>query len=193
MQGIKKEIRIIAIDDGYFEKFKSKQCIVVGVIYRGAEFIDGLISFKVKVDGNDATTRIARAINKSKHKGQLSLIMLNGIAIAGFNVIDIEALSKATNLPVIIVSRKKPRPKLIKETLKKLKQEEKIKAIEKAGKPKTFNLGKKKIYFQFYGISEDKARKILKATIKRGHMPEPLRVAHIIASGITLGENKGRV
>ncbi|MEM4647914.1 MAG: DUF99 family protein [Candidatus Pacearchaeota archaeon] len=190
---IKKEIRIIGIDDGYFEKFKSKYSKVVGVIFRGGEFIDGLISFDVEVDGDDATEKIANAINKSKHKGQIGIIMINGISLAGFNVIDIELLSKLTSLPVIIVSRKKPRLNLIKKTLKKINHEKKIKLIEKAGKPKPFIINDKKIYYQFFNIDEEKVREILKLTIKRGLMPEPLRVAHIIATGITLGENKGRV
>lgn len=193
MQGIKREIRIIAIDDGYFEKFKQKTCLVVGVIFRGAKFIDGLISFKVKVDGDDATEKIAQAINKSKHKGQLSLIMLNGISLAGFNVIDINKLNNLTNLPVLVVSRQKPRPDLIKTTLKRLNKEDKIKYIDKAGKPKEFLTENGKIYFQYTGIEEKKVKQILTLTIKRGNMPEPLRIAHIIATGITLGENKGRV
>ncbi|MEM2768492.1 MAG: DUF99 family protein, partial [Candidatus Pacearchaeota archaeon] len=141
----------------------------------------------------DATEKIANAINKSKHKGQIGIIMINGISLAGFNIIDIELLSKLTSLPVIIVSRKKPRLNLIKKTLKKINQEKKIKLIEKAGKPKPFIINNKKIYYQFFNIDEEKVKEILKLTIKRGLMPEPLRVAHIIASGITLGENKGRV
>jgi endonuclease V-like protein UPF0215 family len=193
MKGIKKEIRIIGIDDGYFEKFKAKKCLVVGVICRGAEFLDGLISFKVDVDGNDATEKIIKNINKSKHKAQLSLIMVNGIALAGFNVIDIEKINKETKLPIIVVTRKNPRIKLIKSVLEKIGMKNKIRLIEKAGKPKEFQINNSKIYFQFYGINEERVREILKLTIKHGNMPEPLRIAHIIASGITLGENKGRV
>ncbi len=192
-RGIKKEIRIIGIDDGYFEKFKEKECLVVGAVCRGAEFLDGLISFKVEVDGNDSTEKIIKNINKSKHKGQLSLIMVNGIALAGFNVIDIEKVSKETNLPIIIVSRKNPRIELIKRILEKIGKKDRIELIEKAGIPKEFKINNSKIYFQFYGIEEEKAREILKLTIKHGNMPEPLRIAHIIASGISLGENKGRV
>jgi len=193
MVRIKKEIRILGIDDGYFEKFKAKKCLVIGVVYRGAEFLDGLISFKVKVDGDDATEKIIESINKSKHLKQLSLIMVNGISLAGFNVIDIEKISKETGLPIIIVSRKNPRIELIKKVLKKIGKEDKIKLIEKARKPREFKINKTKIYFQFYGMEEEKAREILKLTIKHGNMPEPLRIAHIIASGVTLGENRGRV
>lgn len=190
---IKKEIRIIALDDGYFEKFKQKHCLVIGVIYRGAEFIDGLISFRVKVDGWDATQKLINAVNKSKHKNQLSLIMINGIALGGLNLIDVEKINKKTKLPVLIVSRKKPRPNLIKKILQQIGQEKKARLIDKAGKIREFKINGKKIYFQIKGLDEAKVRAILKMTIKRSLIPEPLRVAHLIASGITLGENRGRV
>lgn len=189
---IRKEMRIIGIDDGHFDKFHSRECLVVGVIFRGAEFLDGLISFNVEVDGNDATEKIISAINKSKHKEQLSLIMISGIALGGFNVVDIEKLAKQTGLPVMIVSRRKPRLALIKETLKKIKKEEKIVLIEKAGIPREIEHKNKKIYFQFYGIEEEKAREIILMSLKHGNVPEQLRIAHIISTGITLGENKGR-
>ena len=35
------------------------------------------------------------------------------------------------------------------------------------------------------GISEDDARKIVKLTSTRSSVPEPLRVAHLIASGLS--------
>jgi len=189
---LKKEIRIIGIDDGHFEKFKSKKCLVVGVIFRGAEFIDGLISFHVMVDGDDATAKIIESVNKSKHKGQISVIMINGIALGGFNVIDIEKTSKETGLPVIVISRRKPRLNTIKNVLINLGKKEKIKLIEKAGIPKKFTFGKNRLYFQFYGIDEEKTRQLIKMTLKHGNVPEPIREAHIIATGITLGENRGR-
>jgi endonuclease V-like protein UPF0215 family len=190
---IKKEMRILGVDDGYFDKRKSKQCLVVGVVFRGAEFMDGLISFYVTVDGDDATEKLIEAINKSKHKEQLSLIMISGIAVAGFNVIDIAKLAYATGLPVIVVSRRKPRIKLIKSVLKKIGKEDKISLIEKAGEARELEVKNKKIYFQFYGIEEDKAREILRLSLKHGAVPEQLRIAHIIATGITLGENRGRL
>ncbi|MEM2932596.1 MAG: DUF99 family protein [Candidatus Pacearchaeota archaeon] len=190
---IKPEIRILGIDDGYFEKFKGKKCLVIGTIFRGARALDGLISFYIDVDGDDATDKLINIVNKSKHKEQLSVIMINGIALGGFNVIDIAKVSKATGIPVIVVSRKKPRIRLIKNILKKLGKKRKISFIDKAGKPKKISINNKEVYFQFYGISEEKAREVIIASVLLGNIPEPIRVAHIIATGVTLGENRGRV
>jgi len=46
------------------------------------------------------------------------------------------------------------------------------------------------VYMQVAGVSEKDAEKILKSTSTRSNVPEALRVAHIIASG--LGSNKAK-
>jgi hypothetical protein len=185
----KKEIRIIGIDDSPFKKFeKGKEVLVIGTFFRGGNFLDGIVSTKVELDGNNSTEKIAEMLNKSKFKPQLQAIMLDGIAVAGFNVIDIKKLSKKTNLPVIVIIRKLPDFKKIKQTLKKINLTEKYKLIEKAGQPcKVSN-----VYVQFTGISLEKLKEILKITCTHSLIPEPIRTAHIIASGIIDGESRGR-
>ena len=184
----KKEVRVIGIDDSPFNKFKDKKIIIVGVVMRGGTWVDGILSAKVTVDGNDSTRKIAEIINKCKFKPQLQCVFLNGIAVAGFNVIDIKELHKKTKLPIIVVIRKNPDLNNIKKTLIKINKEDKIKLIEKAGN--VFQVDD--IFIQLAGIALDDAKKILKIVCTRSNVPEPLRLAHIIASGIVLGEGKGR-
>ena len=181
---VKKEIRVIGIDDSPFNKFKDKKILVVGVVMRGGLYVDGVLSTKVKVDGNDATKNIIKMINKCKFKPQLQCIFLNGIAIGGFNVVNIAELNKKTKLPVIIVIRKNPNIEKIKKTLIKIKQKNKIRLLEKAGKVIEIN----GIFTQLIGIELNKAREILDVVCTRSLLPEPLRLAHIIAAGIVVGE-----
>ena len=185
---VKKEIRVIGIDDSPFDKFKDSKILVVGVVMRGGSWVDGILSTKVIVDGNDSTKKIIEMINKCKFKPQLQCIFLDGIAVAGFNVIDVKELSKKTKLPVIIIIRKKPDIENIKKTLIKIKKQEKIKLIEKAGDIVQVD----DIFVQLTGIDLEQTRKILKIVCTRSLIPEPLRLAHLIASGVTVGESKGR-
>ena len=185
---LKKEIRVVGIDDSPFNKFKDKEVLVVGVVMRGGLYVDGVLSTKVNVDGNDATKNIIKMINKCKFKPQLQCIFLNGIAVAGFNIIDVDKLNKKIKLPVIVVIRKNPDIENIKGTLIKIKQKNKIKLIEKAGKVIQMD----NIFVQLNGIDLEKARKILKIVCTRSLLPEPLRLAHIIAAGIVQGESKGK-
>lgn len=185
---LKKEIRVIGIDDSPFKKFKKGQVLVVGTVFRGGLFLDGVLSTKVNIDGSNATKKIIGMINECKFKPQLQCIFLNGIAVAGFNVIDVKELSKKTNLPVIVIIRKKPNIKKIKETLIKINKKDKIKLIEKAGH--VIPVGE--IYMQITGISIEKAKEILKIVCTRSLIPEPIRIAHLIASGITDGQSRGK-
>ncbi|RLE42544.1 hypothetical protein DRJ19_03925, partial [Candidatus Woesearchaeota archaeon] len=107
---IKRYMRILGIDDAPFNKFKDKgkNVLVVGTIFRGGDFLDGLISTKVRVDGRNATRKLIEMINKSKFKPQLRVVMLDGIALGGFNIVDIEELWKAIGIPVMVVMRKYP-------------------------------------------------------------------------------------
>ncbi len=185
---IKDEIRVIGIDDSPFKKFKRGKVLVVGTVFRGGLFLDGILSTKVNIDGNDATKKLTDMINKCKFKPQLQCIFLNGIAVAGFNVIDVKELSKKTNLPVIVIIRRKPNIEKIKKTLIKIKKKSKIRLIEKAGSV----IPAGEIYMQITGIGIDKAKEILKIVCTRSLIPEPIRIAHLIASGITDGQSRGK-
>jgi len=185
---LKKEIRIIGIDDSPFRKSQKGKILVVGTIFRGGLFLDGVLSTEVDIDGDDATEKIMDMINKCKFKPQLRCILLDGVAVAGFNIVDIKELNEKTKLPVIVVIRKMPNIEKIKETLAKINKEEKIKLIDKAGS--VIPVGD--IFMQSVGLSTEKAKEILKITCTRSLIPEPLRIAHLIASGIVDGESRGK-
>jgi len=185
---LKKEIRVVGIDDSPFNKFKDKDLLVIGVLYRGGQYMDGVMSTRCKVDGVDSTTKIATMINKSKFKLQIRALFIDGIAVGGFNVIDIKQLSKKTKLPVIVVIRNMPNFKKIYRTLDKLKLKSQKKIIESLPVPTKVG----KIYIQYTGTTLKKAKELLKVTCTRSYIPEPIRVAHLIAAGIVKGESKGR-
>ncbi|MBW2981470.1 DUF99 family protein [Candidatus Woesearchaeota archaeon] len=185
---MKNEIRILGVDDAPFNKFKDKNVLIIGTIFRGGSWLDGILSTKVKVDGNDSTKKLIEMVNKCKFKPQIQCIILDGIAFGGFNIIDIDELNKKTKIPVIIVIRRMPDLKKIKTTLKKLGKEKKYKLIEKAGE--VHKVGK--IYIQLNGVTVENAKEIIRISCTRSLLPESIRVAHIIAAGIKLGESKGK-
>jgi endonuclease V-like protein UPF0215 family len=185
---IKPEIRVLGVDDGVFTPRAKGFVPVVGVVFRGGYWLDGVMHTKIRVDGFDATHKIASMILTSPHYKQLRVIMLNGITFAGFNVADIKKLAAKTKLPVISVTREKPNVPKIREALKNLtKSEERWKAMLNAGE--LFEVrarsGGEKIYVQFSRILEEDAEKILQITSTRSNIPEALRVAHLVASGIS--------
>jgi endonuclease V-like protein UPF0215 family len=189
---VKEEIRILGIDDGPFTK-DDKEVIVIGVVYRGGEFIDGLLRTFVEIDGLDATEKLAKMINSSRHKQQLKVIMLDGITLGGFNIVDVKKLYSETKIPIIVINRKVPDLKSIKTALEKNFEdfEKRWKMILNAGKIKELRLEKFSLYYQNVGLEDEEAEEIILTSMKHAQIPEPLRVAHLIATGIVKGESEG--
>ena len=101
-------------------------------------------------------------------------------------MVDIKKLNLATGLPVVALTHDKPDLDAVCSALKNLPQsEERWRIVLEAGEiHEVINKGTK-VYVELAGISLADAQKIIKLTSTRGSLPEPLRVAHLIASGIT--------
>ena len=104
---MKKEIRILGIDDMPFS-FNDEKTGIVGVVMRGGTYLEGVLKSEVEIDGRDASDAIINMVKNSRHAGQLKIIMVDGVALGGFNVIDGEKIYNETNLPVITVTREFP-------------------------------------------------------------------------------------
>jgi len=185
---IKPEIRVLGVDDGPFIPHVKGQVPVIGVVFRGGYWLDGVMRTEIEVDGFDATDKIVSMVTGSSHYKQLRVIMLNGVTFGGFNIVDVTALNAETKLPVITVTREKPGFADIRQALQNLPDSEKRwEAILSAGEPVEVSTrsAKAKVYVQTAGISKEDAQKILRLTSTRSNIPEALRVAHLIASGIS--------
>ncbi len=184
----KPEIRILGVDDGPFTKTQ-KQTLLICTVFRGGLWLDGLLATKITVDGLDATQKLIEVVNKSSHKEQLRVIMLDGITFAGFNVMDVEEIYENTDLPVIVVMRNKPNFEKIRKALFKNFEDAEIRwrIIRRAGEVyKVAVRPAKYIYIQIKGICLEDAINITRLSATRSLIPEPIRVAHIIARGVGL-------
>jgi endonuclease V-like protein UPF0215 family len=178
---------VLGVDDGRFVPHTKGNVDVVGVVYRGGHWFEGIMHTEILIDGLDATEKLANMIKKSPYCGELRVVFLDGVTFAGFNVVDIKMLSGIIDLPVISLIRKKPDMREIKIALKNLSNYElRWQAIENAGKLFEIEIREERaVYVQMAGIFLKDAEKILRLTSTRSYIPEALRVAHIVASGLT--------
>ena len=187
-RSIKNEIRVLGIDDGRFVPRTKGTVEVVGVVYRGGYWFEGVMRTEITIDGMDATEKLAAMIKNSAYYGEIRVIVLDGVTFAGFNVVDINELSCRVDLPVMSVAREKPDLEEIRSALKNLPDfEKRWQAMLNAGElfeVETRN-GENPVYVQTAGFLREDAVKILKRTSTRSNIPEALRVAHIIASGLS--------
>jgi uncharacterized protein len=187
---IKPEVRILGIDDS---ALLNEKVMIVGAVFRGGDWIDGVLRSEITKDGLDATDVICNMIKKSKHYGQIRVIILDGITYGGFNVVDIQMLYRETGIPVIVIMRAYPDFEKIKSALKYFPDGNKRwMIIKRAGEIEKIAGKKNPIYVQRAGIGLETVIKIIRLTSIRSNIPEPLRVAHLIATGIILGESRGK-
>ncbi len=190
---LKPEIRILGFDDGPFSPREKGITPVIGVICRGGDFLDGILRTDVEIDGLDSTGKLARLINSSRHKQQLKVIVLDGITLGGFNIIDIAHLHKETGIPIIVFNRQRPDLASVKSALKNFDDfRKRWGLIVSAGGIKECGLkSNKKVYYQAKGMEDEEAEEVLQLSCSHGDIPESLRIAHFIATAIVRGESYG--
>lgn len=183
-----RRLRTIGIDDGPFERRRRRNVLVVGAVYAGATF-EGLLTTRVRQDGHNATARLAEMLAGSKFLAQLHLCLLDGLTVGGFNVVDLAELSRATRLPCLAITRRKPDMAAIDRALQNLSRPAHRRArMDRAG---PFHAAGA-LWFQAAGIEPELARRALAVSVIHGHMPESLRAAHLIARGVVEGQSGHR-
>ncbi|MDE1860102.1 MAG: DUF99 family protein [Candidatus Micrarchaeota archaeon] len=184
---LKSGVRIIAFEDSPILKGR-KDVLVVGVIGR-QDIIEGVLSFRAIVDGNDATSKLARAVKRSRFAGQIRLLTLNGITVAGLNIIDMAKLNRSLGIPVLAITRQKPNPSKLMEAVRHHSGKDSAKkiAVIKRTKEAMLLLKRSGHYFQCVGIEKKDLANFADLSVSL------LRLGHIIASGVTSGESHGRM
>jgi len=178
------------LDDGAFIPRTAGKADVVGVVFRGGHWLDGVMRTEVNIDGLDATKRISSMVTKSPHYEQLRVLMLSGITFAGFNVVDIRELFEFTSLPVIALTRERPDLEGVRRALENLPDRAvRWGAVQSAGDVFQVKVhsGVAPVHVQVAGVSIGDAERIVRLSCTRSGFPEPLRVAHLIASSLTKG------
>ena len=185
IQHLKKGIKILGIACSTFDRNKDKEVQLYGVVYRSTALLEGVMKTTVTVDGEDATKKIQRMVNQSPHKEQLKLVMTRGITIAGFNYINIKQLFDETGLPVISVVDRVPNLEKIKEAIQNVSNwKERYDIISNSSSIQEIytSLNEEPVYIQAVGIDTKELDKLLKKITIVGRIPEPIRLARLIAT-----------
>ena len=146
---MKSGTRFLGIDDASHEKYSDSETFLVGVAYRGTEFIEDIRKTKIEVDGGDATEKVIELYNATE-ASTIGCILLDGISFAGLNIVDIEKISEETGIPVVAVTKNEPDREKFYEALQIVGNEEGFWSMED---PEELELEDGKVYLQFAGIS----------------------------------------
>lgn len=185
----KRFSNVIGFDDAPFPHDYVGQVKVVGAVFARLQ-LNGVLIGEVERDGADAAEKLARLVAESRFAENAQLIMLQGIALAGFNVVDVFYLYKQLRLPILVVSRKLPDMEAVRKALmtqvpggeRKWTLIDKLGPMEPAGN----------VYIQRVGLTAEQAATVVEQFAVYSHIPEPLRAAHLIAGAIANGQSRGK-
>jgi endonuclease V-like protein UPF0215 family len=174
----------VGIEDGSFQKGVTKKALLAAVLFNGLEIEDVKFAY-IAVDGLDATEIVVKTLSKWKFEA----VILAGVSFAGFNIIDPTALFNKFGKPIIIVSRTKPDNKAVKLALIRHFKDWQIRweVFEKLGPIKRISVSAEEppLYIEMIGAETHWTGNLIKALAACGRVPEPLRVARLIARGLS--------
>jgi endonuclease V-like protein UPF0215 family len=184
---VKEEIRILGIDDARFRRGTDEWTRLVGVVFRGGKWMEGCMQIPIGVDGNDATEQLVTMVKESPHYGQLRVIMTADTIVAGVNIIDLPRVVKETDLPIIAISDSEPDMNRVTKAFQQICPDdwkEKLGTLSTAGpiRPVKSHSDRVPVFVQWAGLPFEQVVELVKKTATHSRLPEPVRVAHLVAS-----------
>lgn len=169
------------------ESFKQgdKRSKLSGVVIRRDFIIDGFVFGHCTIGGDDATDSILKMYYKLE-RDDINFIMISGLIISMYNIVDIVKIRKETGLPVIGVTYDES--KGIEDAIKhhfpgsyksKIEKYSKLVKRSKIILHTGYNL-----YLRTEGCTSKEARTLLDLFTLQGSIPEPLRIAQLLAKSI---------
>ncbi|EGQ43512.1 MAG: hypothetical protein J07AB43_15030 [Candidatus Nanosalina sp. J07AB43] len=175
---MKSGTRFLGIDDSPCDKHSDQETSLIGVTYRGTEFIEDIRKTEVTVDGKDATEKVEEIYTSSK-ASEIGYILLDGINFAGLNIVGLKEAAEATGVPVIAVTRNRPDRESFYRALEKVGNEEGFWDMDA---PSEVKLKDGETYIQFSGCQREEAAEAIKKSTIHGLTPEPIRAADMIGT-----------
>ncbi len=175
--------RVIGVDDGAFRR-EDRRAPIAAVLLAAPDYVERIRTDQVTVDGRDASVRVIRLVRAVGPLEGVRALLLDGAVLGGFNVVDLDLLYRRLGLPVVAVTRRPPDFARIRAALAKwfptdaarrgrLLSAHRLFPVPTRGRP---------ILAAAVGCSRADAAHLLRRTTVRGNWPEPLRLAHLVAS-----------
>lgn len=183
--------RFLGIDEGPF-RFEDATAIVVGVLTRGAHTVEAIVKDRVSVDGWDATHTVLRMARRLPGAGA-QRILLDGITLGGMNLVDLGGLAGRLRVPVLGVTRREPGPEGLGPAAASSRDPVRRRRALPTTPPVKIRLQERTLWVQAHDkdasrISGSQAiTELLQPAMSDAHTPEPLRLAHHIATAIVCG------
>ncbi|WP_067050949.1 endonuclease dU [Methanofollis ethanolicus] len=167
---------------GIAESFRGRErSTLAGVVMRRDGVVDGFGFGEVTVGGVDGTAAVI-SLFQGLEREDINCVLLSGCVIAWYNIIDPDVVSRATGLPVVVVTYEDSDGLEDDIAAHFPGDAERMEAYSRLGPRVPLRLGTGyTVYLRSAGIETADAGRVVDAFTRDGKIPEPLRVARLAA------------
>jgi len=179
----KKGIRLLVFAESFNRNIDNRYSVFAGVVIRGKYQVEDVRFSKATLYGMDATKTLIELF-RSISRPDINIILVNGVIVSLYNVIDLIELFEEIRKPVIAVSYRESSG--LEKLLRSLPfGEKRLQVYRRNGaRHKVILKNGFPLYIRTLGISTKTALVLLNQLTEYGKIPEPIKVAKNIARGV---------
>lgn len=174
---------------GVAESFRptQKTSTLAAVVMRSDRVVDGIAVGRTSIGGDDASASIS-ALHRRLKRNDINVMMVSGAILSLYNIIDIDELSRKTKLPVICLTYRETSG--IEDSIRRHypdHPEGKLEAYRRLGVRKKLKLKSGNFVFaRTSGLEDAETQSVIEMFTLQGSIPEPIRVARLLARVLSL-------
>ena len=156
---------------------------LAGVVMRNDGIVDGFALGTIRVSGDDVTQSVVQ-MAASLRRDDISYVLVWGTMMSRYNLVDVGEISSSLGVPVLGLSDRRRRSAeaaisaMFPERLEKYRALAPRRAIP-------LHTGST-VYARMSGCTERQAMSLLNTVTRQGRIPEPVRLARLLAGAARL-------
>nr|WP_303647630.1 DUF99 family protein [Haloarchaeobius sp. HME9146] len=167
---------------GVAESFRDDESTLAGVVVRANRVVDGFSFGTCTVGGSDVTDAV-EALYRRLDREDVRYVMVSGIALAWYNLLDMHRLADAIDRPVLSVTYEASDglDDAIREAFEGDAREDRLATYRAQPDRTPVEVNGETVYVRAVGVDPAEARDVVRAFTPEGGRPEPVRVARMAA------------
>ena len=189
----KPAIRVLGVSESFGPGDRSS--VLGGVVMRKDLVVDGFAFGRTTVGGDDATSGVT-ALYRRFERNDINVVLVSGCIISKYNVLDVDGLSSRVGRPIVCLTYRETSGirKAIIVRFPRNEAQIKLAAYERLGAREALPLATgHTVYVRLAGLSLREARSLVGAFTLQGSLPEPVRLAGLLARARRHGQKRALV
>jgi len=163
---------------GIAESFRDDRSTLAGVVVRASRVVDGFGFARCTVGGMDATSAIT-GLYDDLDREDVQYVLLAGVALAWYNIVDLAAIAEHADRPVIAVTFESSEglDSAIEREFEGTERERRLVAYRALPERVPLTVNEEQVFVRAVGVDDEEAARVVAAFTPEGGRPEPVRVA----------------